>query len=437
MIRIGICKHAKNENYVHVGRFYVYDKLLYSVLVILILIPIIFFENPYDLFFSHDPSKLNEYVYYDRDLKKVNGTVKIKDDNGMVRYIGNVSNGICEGKGKLYNSRGTLIYEGPFESNEFSGDNGTMYNEDGSIRYVGSFQDNEYEGIGTLYRKDGSVEKEGQFKAGKLYGEGTIYKKDGNILYTGNFINDNYDGEGTLYDNWENRICYTGDFVKGKKEGQGTLLDSTGFSYYQGKMHEDYIDYTAFLYSSFEDIQACFNHHYDVFIYKEMTIFVYRKEQVAFISHNPIMLSYTKKQQIKDTQGNDVFISEVELDKGMDAKDIIIDQIMIMDSSLLYRTTDATTDKEVEKILDSYLYESKNHVNSYYPMFKETIHQLETNIKLSTVKEGSFVYVFKEAICSQINYQTYNMEEVNYTYVSKMDGYIKYVLLEQTSRKKK
>lgn len=437
MIRIGICKHAKNENYIHIGRFYIYDKVLYLILLVFILVPIFFFESPYDLFFNQHPSEINEYVYHDRALKKVSGIVKIKDDNGIVRYFGNVENGICQGKGKLYNHAGKLVYDGPFIDNTFSGDNGTLYNEDGSIEYVGSFQDNEYEGNGTIYRQDGSVEKEGEFENSKLNGDGTIYKKDGGIVYTGHFVNDLYDGQGTLYDNWTNRICYTGSFVKGKKEGQGTLLDSTGFSYYQGKMHEDYIDYSAFLQSSLEDMQASFYHHYDVFIYKDMTVFVYRKEQIAFISHNPITIAYTKKQQIHDEQGNEVYISEVELDKGMDAKDIIIDQILILDSSQLYRTVDVSTIQEVDKILDSYLAESKEQVDSFYPMFKSTIHQIETNTKLSAVKEGSFVYVFKEAIYSKIDYKSYNIEDVSYTYVSKDDGVIDYVLLEQTSRKKK
>lgn len=436
-MKIILSKRVKKENYIHIGKFYIYDKLLYSILIVLIMIPIIFFESPYDLFFSKQPSELGEYVYTDRSLKKVSGVVKIKDSNGVVRYIGNVNNGICEGKGKLYSSAGNLVYDGPFINNTFSGDNGKAYKEDGSIRYIGSFQDNEYVGNGTLYRNDGSIEKEGEFKSSKLNGQGTVYKKDGDILYTGSFINDLYDGEGTLYDIETKRICYTGNFVKGKKEGQGTLVDATGFSYYQGKMHEDYIDYTAFLQSSLEDVQASFNHHYDIFIYKEMTLFVYRKEKIAFISHKPITISYTTKQQIKDENGNDVFIDEVELDKTLDAKDIIIDQIMIMDTSLLYRTTPVATDRAVEEILSFYLEESKDGVESYYPMFKEGVYQIETNEKMSAVKEGSFVYVFKKMVNSPINYKTYSIEDVNYKYVSKLNGNIEYVILEQASRKKK
>ena len=41
---------------------------------------------------------------------------------------------------------------------------------------------------------------------------------------------------------------------------------------------------------------------------------------------------------MKDFNGQDVFIDEVELDKSLDKKDILIDSILLMDCQLLPKT---------------------------------------------------------------------------------------------------
>ena len=55
---------------------------------------------------------------------------------------------------------------------------------------------------------------------------------------------------------------------------------------------------------------------------------------------------------MKDFNGQDVFIDEVELDKSLDKKDILIDSILLMDCQLLPKTKEAKTIDDVDKVID-------------------------------------------------------------------------------------
>jgi len=54
-------------------------------------------------------------------------------------YIGQLKNKLPNGKGKQYDSKGTLRYYGDWVNGKYEG-NGTYYLEDGSLLYIGQFK---------------------------------------------------------------------------------------------------------------------------------------------------------------------------------------------------------------------------------------------------------------------------------------------------------
>ena len=109
---------------------------------------------------------------------------------GVGSYIGEVSDGVMHGYGRLYNTAGQLLYEGEFNENKFAGV-GVQYSNGlpppehekglGAVpwtKYEGIFYDNQREGLGRLFFADGS-EFSGHFKDGKAHGIGAITWIDG------------------------------------------------------------------------------------------------------------------------------------------------------------------------------------------------------------------------------------------------------------------
>ena len=433
-MKIDFFKNAHNKNYIYFAKRYIYDKVFYGGLILLIVIPVLFLKAPWNML-EIKTKEIITYQYDDKKLENVSGTVKIVDDQGVLRYQGEVEQGVCQGQGKLYDQNGQLVYEGSFINNKFEGDLGTLY-KDGEVLYQGGFRENMYQGIGQLYHDEHYLYQEGSFMNGQLEGEGTDYKEDGNILYTGYFSNGLYDKSGVLYDEDYNRIYYDGEFVKGIAEGQGKLLDNTGFTYYQGKMHEGSIDYSAFLGESLETLENSFRHHYEIFIYKDMTLFVYREENIMFITHSPLTIHYSSKKQLKDFNGQDVFIDEVELDKSLDKKDTLIDSILLMDCQLLPKTKEAKTIDDVDKAIDKYLGDMKTDVETYYPTFIELVERLYDKKSLNASQLGSYVYSFPSVQKTSLSMNMYDIEDVRYTYAYADVGTIQYVLIEKSPERK-
>lgn len=433
-MKIDFFKNANNQNYIYFAKRYIYDKVFYSILILLIAIPILFLKAPWNML-ETKTKEIVTYQYDDKKLENVSGTVKILDDQGILRYQGEVEQGVCQGQGRLYDQNGELVYEGSFVNNKFEGDLGTLY-KDGEILYQGGFQENAYQGQGQLYHEEHYLYQEGHFVNGQLDGEGTIYKADGHILYTGHFSNGLYNQSGVLYNEDYNRIDYDGEFVKGIAEGQGKLLDSSGFMYYQGQMHEGSIDYSAFLGASLETLENSFHHHYEVFIYKDIALFVYRQEKIMFITHSPITLHYSSKKQVNDMNGQAVFLDEVELDKSLDKKDILIDSILLMDCQLLPKTKDAKTIDEVDQVIDQYLGDMKTDEQTYYPTFIELVERLHDKKGINANKLGYFVYAFSSVQKVPLSMNMYDIENVRYTYAYADVGTVQYVLIAKSPERK-
>ena len=109
--------------------------------------------------------------------------MKLYYDNGAIKYEGNK-----QGKGKIYNKKGELIFDGEFLDKYYLNGKGKRYydlNEDNT-------NNND---------KDLNLECEGEFYNGKKNGKGKQYSKDGKTIFEGIFKNDRpLEGKEITYD---------------------------------------------------------------------------------------------------------------------------------------------------------------------------------------------------------------------------------------------
>ena len=103
-----------------------------------------------------------------------------------VKYIGQILNGVPEGKGIMYWNNGD-IYEGDWKNDKREG-KGIMFKKNGDI-YEGEWKNGLYEGKGIMYWSDGD-KYEGYFKNGLFDGKGIYYYNNGN-RYEGDYKNGN------------------------------------------------------------------------------------------------------------------------------------------------------------------------------------------------------------------------------------------------------
>ena len=127
---------------------------------------------------------------------KINNQQELKLKNG--RYVGQVVNGLREGKG-------------------------IMYYNDGS-RYEGDFRNNIKEGKGIYYWNDGD-RYEGDFRNDKAEGKGIYYSHNGD-RYEGDFKNWKKEGKGIYY--YSNGDREMGDYYNGEEIGKHVTLTSNG-----------------------------------------------------------------------------------------------------------------------------------------------------------------------------------------------------------------
>ncbi len=54
-----------------------------------------------------------DYRYNDPELAGISDTVQVLDADGQVRYVGEVGRGPYTGRGKVFDTAGELLYDGP------------------------------------------------------------------------------------------------------------------------------------------------------------------------------------------------------------------------------------------------------------------------------------------------------------------------------------
>jgi len=158
-------------------------------------------------------SIMNQFTILQNKFDRLNQKLNINNINNQQelkgitnghnwRYVGQVVNGLREGKGILY------------------GDNGD--------KYEGDFRNDKKEGKGIYYWNIEPFKGdryEGDFKNDKKEGKGFMYYHDGD-RYEGDYRNGKKEGKGIYYYNNGDREM--GDFYNGKGLGKHVLLKKNG-----------------------------------------------------------------------------------------------------------------------------------------------------------------------------------------------------------------
>ena len=137
------------------------------------------------------------------------------------KYIGEVENGLPEGKGTWYGDNGNR-YEGYWRNGIKEG-KGIFYYNNGD-RYEGDFRNGEKEGKGIYYYKSGN-RYEGDNRNDKKEGKGIFYWNNGD-RYEGDYRNDKIEGKGIYY--YSNGDREMGDYYNGEEIGKHVTLTSNG-----------------------------------------------------------------------------------------------------------------------------------------------------------------------------------------------------------------
>ena len=230
------------------------DKFKWKILIIkevfdkMINILDIYYKINNDIIQNYDINKRNYCILKNLNYLKTNNEYIIKELNNLInndniseiydysfnnfynengeKYVGEMKNGLKEGKGILYydkdNEYKRKKYEGDFKNDKPDG-KGIMYWIDGD-KYEGDWKNDLKDGKGIMYWKNGD-RYEGGYKNGYYEGKGIFYYNDGD-RYEGDYKNDMPEGKGIFYYNNGNR--YEGDFKNGKKEGKGIYYYKNG-----------------------------------------------------------------------------------------------------------------------------------------------------------------------------------------------------------------
>ena len=142
---------------------------------------------------------INNSTFQDRIIN--NNTKNFKINFNYGEYIGEIKNGVPNGRGKLY-------YKGQY--------NGDIYE--------GDFKNGEPEGRGIYYHHNGNI-YDGDFKKDRADGKGIFYCQDGS-RYEGDFIKDMRHGKGVFY--FQNGDRMMGDYFNNKEIGKHVILHANG-----------------------------------------------------------------------------------------------------------------------------------------------------------------------------------------------------------------
>jgi len=161
------------------------------------------------------------------NINNINNQKELKgiNDGHNWRYVGQVVNGLREGKGICYWDVGDR-YEGDFRNDKAEGKGIYYWNIEpfkGDI-YEGDCRNDKQEGKGIYYFKDGDI-YEGDFKDGKQEGKGIIYYNDGD-RYEGDYRNGKREGKGIYYYNNGDREM--GDYYGDNQIGKHVMLKRNG-----------------------------------------------------------------------------------------------------------------------------------------------------------------------------------------------------------------
>lgn len=140
------------------------------------------------------------------------------------KFTGQLVDGHPEGKGKLVNANGKILFEGTMANGLPSDGRLRSYHDTGQLEFDGQVKNGVAEGDGKQYSSSGKLVYDGTFKNGQRE-KGTLFYDNGD-KYTGPFDNEQPHGVGKLA--YKNGDVYDGDFVNGSRDGKGTYKTAGG-----------------------------------------------------------------------------------------------------------------------------------------------------------------------------------------------------------------
>jgi len=175
---------------------------------------------------------MNQFTLLQNQISKLSQNLKINNINdrqelkfGIGRYVGQVVNGLREGKGTVYFNDGDR-YEGDFRNDKYEGKGIYYYNREPfkGDRFEGDFRNGIAEGKGVYYYHNGD-RYEGDYRNDKPEGKGIMYYHNGD-RYEGDFRNDKREGKGIHY--FHNGDRMMGDYYNDKPIGKHVTLTRNG-----------------------------------------------------------------------------------------------------------------------------------------------------------------------------------------------------------------
>ena len=179
---------------------------------------------------------MNQFTKLENQISQLNQNLKINNINNQQelkldigRYVGQVVNGLREGKGIEYYLDGER-YEGDFRNNIREGKGIYYFNKEPfkGDRYEGDYRNGKREGKGIYYYHSGD-RYEGDYRNNQPEGKGIYYfnkepfKGD---RYEGDFRNGIQEGKGIYY--YHNGDREMGDYYNGNPIGKHVMLSRNG-----------------------------------------------------------------------------------------------------------------------------------------------------------------------------------------------------------------
>jgi uncharacterized protein len=139
----------------------------------------------------YEDGLITSYSYYDKNkkllppiyLKNLTGTVLAFYPGGQKAAEIDVASGYYNGKFKLYNEKGIIIYE---STEQYSFTNGTInaYHENGKLKTTQTYEHNILEGPVKEFYPDGKIKSESVYEGGSLNGPYKKYDATGKLIET-------------------------------------------------------------------------------------------------------------------------------------------------------------------------------------------------------------------------------------------------------------
>ena len=196
------------------------------------------------LSFLDEKKKLN-IIIYNKEFQKMI-SVNLKDYKSISRKY---KIGEKNGKGKEFNNKGKLIFEGEYLNGKRNGE-GIEY-DDGILIFEGEYLNGKRNGRGKEYNYKNQLVFEGVYLKGKRLdgkgyningnleydikkGKGYIkeYKKNGygGLIFEGEYLN----GKGKKY-NYDGILIFEGEYLNGERNGKGKELYRNGKLKFEGE----------------------------------------------------------------------------------------------------------------------------------------------------------------------------------------------------------